>query len=168
MTEDESRNKANKKKYKKKEKDRDKEMRKEKGSSTAFHINDHRDVLVEVLTRLDARSLALAACVCRLWSGICRHDTLWENLCNRHVSSPSTPYHVRPVVVALGGYRRLYTACVGPALERLRDRDEARRLSLSLSLSLSLFSIDCYERQGGRRRGEASSLMFLCPPLNVS
>ncbi|KAG9443510.1 hypothetical protein H6P81_014850 [Aristolochia fimbriata] len=150
---------GNKKKYKKKD-----ELR------GTFHINDHRDVLVEVLTRLDARSLALAACVCRLWSAICRHDALWENLCHRQVSAPSpaAPCRLRLVVAALGGYRRLYTACVGPALARLRGRDEARRLSLSLSLSLSLFSIDCYERLGGRRLGDASSLSFLCPPLNVS
>ncbi|GLT27446.1 hypothetical protein SLA2020_024430 [Shorea laevis] len=136
-----------------------------------FFINDHVDILVEVLGRLDGRSLCVAACVCRLWCTIARNDSLWEDLCFRHVSPP--PSSVRPVVVALGGYKRLYMACVRPVLNRLGrvrrawTRDEVQ-------LSLSLFCIDCYERLGGvggngRLAGgdSPSSLMFLCKPVNV-
>jgi hypothetical protein len=71
----------------------------------------------------------------------------------------------RAVVAALGGYRRLYRLCLGPALDRLGRA----RAHLSLSLSLSLFSIDCYERLGGAgRQVPPSSLLFLRKPVDVS
>ncbi|XP_043692180.1 F-box protein SNE [Telopea speciosissima] len=155
-----------------------------------FCINDHRDILVEILKRLDGRSLGVAACVCRLWNSFTRHDWLWENICFRYVSPP--PYDVRPVVLALGGYRRLYMVCLRPLLTRLSS--SSSRLSLGgggggggdgrvwtrdeVQLSLSLFSIDYYERLvlGSTIEGEASSsssstsassLMFLCKAVNV-
>ena len=99
---------------------------------------------------------------------MCIRDSVWEALCNRHVAGggPGT----KGVVTALGGYRRLYRVCVGPVLDRLGrigwaagpGEDPAH---LSLSLSLSLFSIDCYERLGGRQR---SSLLFLSSPVDVA
>ncbi|KAF8410845.1 hypothetical protein HHK36_003382 [Tetracentron sinense] len=82
-----------------------------------FCINDNGDVLVEILKRLDDRSLGVAACVCRLWCSITRQDSVWENLCFRHVYPP--PSDIRPVVVAMGGYRRLYMVCLRPVLSRL-------------------------------------------------
>ncbi|GMG98754.1 hypothetical protein Nepgr_000594 [Nepenthes gracilis] len=150
-----------------------------------FCINDHRDVLVEILKRLDARSLGVAACVCRLWCSITRNDALWEHLCFRHVSPP--PSGVRTVVVALGGYKRLYMVCVKPVLSRLAgakigsdgrgtggggnggDSDLTRRVwrRHGAQMSLSLLCVDCYERLGGRLGdASASSLMFLCEPVN--
>ncbi|XP_052178715.1 F-box protein SNE [Diospyros lotus] len=149
-----------------------------------FCINDHMDILIEILQRLDGRSLGAAACVCRLWRSIARNDWLWEHLCFRHVSPPPAA-GVRPVVAALGGYRRLYMVCVRPVLSRLSG---VKRLRLGpgaggevaprrawsrheVELSLSLFCIDYYERLGGGggRLGDASasSLMFLCKPVNV-
>uniref|UniRef100_A0A7N0TDS9 F-box domain-containing protein n=1 Tax=Kalanchoe fedtschenkoi TaxID=63787 RepID=A0A7N0TDS9_KALFE len=139
---------------------------------TGFNINDDADVLMEVLSRLDDRSLGVAACVCRLWSSITRDDAFWEMLCFRH-ASPAP--RVRQVVVALGGYRKLYMVCVrrrvmgrlGP--ERGWTREEVQ-------LWLSLFCVDCYERLGGKQGSdgggdglmtEAPSLMFLCEPVNV-
>lgn len=137
----------------------------EQDKTKGFSINDNADLLAEILSRLDGRSLGVAACVCRLWSGVCRRDTVWEALCTRHVSGGAAT--ARAVVAALGGYRRLYRLCMGPVLERLPParRDEAGHVSLSLSLSLSLFSIDCYERLGGRQR---SSLLFLRNTVDVS
>ncbi|KDP29918.1 hypothetical protein JCGZ_18487 [Jatropha curcas] len=143
----------------------------------AFPINDHVDILIEILKRLDGRSLGVAACVCRLWCTIARNDSLWEDLCFRHVSSPP-PSTVRPVVVALGGYKKLYMVCVRPVLSRLGrrlrlgDSDRVRRIWTrdEVQLSLSLFCVDYYERLGnGRLSGDASasSLMFLCKPVNV-
>ncbi|KAF3443268.1 hypothetical protein FNV43_RR12950 [Rhamnella rubrinervis] len=139
-----------------------------------FCINDHLDILIEILKRLDGPSLGSAACVCRLWCAITRNDSLWEHLCFRHVSSPP-PSSVRPVVVALGGYKRLYMVCVRPVLSRLGDPDLVRRVWTrdEVQLSLSLFCVDYYERLGGGsgRLGSgdasASSLMFLCKPVNV-
>jgi hypothetical protein len=133
----------------------------------AYNINDDADLLAEILARLDGRSLAAAACVCRLWAAVARRDAVWEALCLRHVDPPApTGPATRAVVAALGGYRRLYQLCLGPALDRLGRA----RAHLSLSLSLSLFSIDCYERLGGGagRQAPPSSLLFLCKPVDVS
>ena len=150
------------------------EENKEKRSK--FFINDHVDILIEILKRLDGRSLGVAACVCRLWCTIARNDSLWEDLCFRHVSPP--PSRVRSIVVALGGYKRLYMACVRPVRSRLGRFRRASWTRDEVQLSLSLFSVDCYERLGsvggsnstnGRLIGESSpsSLMFLCKPVNV-
>ncbi|GMH07142.1 hypothetical protein Nepgr_008982 [Nepenthes gracilis] len=150
-----------------------------------FCINDHRDLLVEIMKRLDARSLGVAACVCRLWCSITRNDALWEHLCFRHALSP--PSGVRTVVVALGGYKRLYMVCVEPVLSRLGtvkigldgdsggggtdgDSEVVRRVwrRYGTQLSLSLFSVDYYERLGARPDdSSASSLTFLCEPVNL-
>ncbi|RWR96003.1 F-box protein SNE-like protein [Cinnamomum micranthum f. kanehirae] len=130
-----------------------------------FVINDHLDVLVEILKRMDGRTLARSACVCRLWASISLHDSLWENLIVRHLHlRPPSAYaaSLRPVVLSMGGYRTLYTACVRPVLHRpLRSWDEVQ-------LSLSLLSVDCYERRliagggGPASSSSSSSLSFLC------
>ncbi|KAK8517855.1 hypothetical protein V6N13_128011 [Hibiscus sabdariffa] len=138
-----------------------------------FFINDHVDILIEILKRLDCRSLCVAASVCRLWCTIARNDSLWENLCFRHASPP--PTSVRSVVLALGGYKRLYMGCVRPVRRRLGRARRASWAGDEVQLSLSLFCVDYYERLGGsnsngRLVGESSpssSLMFLCKPVNV-
>ncbi|KAL8087981.1 F-box protein SNE-like [Apium graveolens] len=137
-----------------------------------FCINDHIDILIEILKRLDDRSLGVAASVCRLWCSVTRNDSLWEHLCFRNVSP--APLGVRPVVVALGGYRKLYMVCVRPVLSRLKrgkpgGSDIGRRVwsKQEVELWLSLFCVEYYERLmlgGGKVGGdkETSSLMFLC------
>ncbi|KAL6982448.1 hypothetical protein U1Q18_044308 [Sarracenia purpurea var. burkii] len=146
-----------------------------------FCINDHVDIMLEILKRLDGRSLGAAACVCRLWRSVARNDWVWEHLCFRHVSPPPEP-GVRLVVEAMGGYQRLYMVCLRPVLSRLArmkrlglggDGEEVARQVMSrheVELSLSLFSVAYYERLGGGGRlndEAASSLMFLCKPLTV-
>ncbi|RVW37512.1 F-box protein SNE [Vitis vinifera] len=138
----------------------------EKEKKPRFFINDNTDILMEILKRLDGRSLGVAACVCRLWRSVTWNDSLWEHLCFRHVSPP--PPGVRPVVVALGGYRRLYMMCLRPVLSRLGqmkrglggsggggDSDLVGRVWTrdSVQLSLSLFCVDYYERLDGRLVG---------------
>ncbi|XP_073307111.1 F-box protein SNE-like [Primulina huaijiensis] len=139
--------------------------------------SDNMDVLIEILKRLDDQSLGVAACMCCLWCGLTRNDSLWMHLCFRHLSPP--PDGVRTVVAALGGYRRLYMVCVKPVL-RVRGGEEwdAEWSRHEVELSLSLFCVDYYERLllgGGRIGGDStatataalSSLMFLCNTINV-
>lgn len=159
--------------------DGEREEVREENESSNFCVNDNMDLLIEILKRLDDRSLGVAACVCRLWCSLTRNDALWEHLCFRQLSPP--PEGVRTVVVALGGYRRLYTVCVKPVLSRLRAGAAAEGRVWTrheVELSLSLFCVDYYERLflgggggGGERRlsGDAppSSLMFLCKAVNV-
>ncbi|RXH79794.1 hypothetical protein DVH24_040941 [Malus domestica] len=56
---------------------------------------------------------------------------------------------VKPVIVALGGYKRLYRVYVRPILSRLSDSDMVRRVWTwdEVQLSLSLFCVDYYEVQ---------------------
>ncbi|KAL1307241.1 hypothetical protein HN51_049214 [Arachis hypogaea] len=152
-----------------------------------FFINDNIDILREILKRLDGASLGVAACVCRLWCSLARNDdSLWEHLCFRHVSGPPAA-SVKSVVLALGGYKRLYMVCVRPVLSRLGAESESDRrrvrwrreevpVAVVVQLSLSLFCIDSYERLHGNNNAgggiipsdaSASSLMFLCNPINV-
>lgn len=147
--------------------------RREQEKRPRFFINDNIDILREILKRLDGPSLGVAACVCRLWCSLTRNDdSLWEHLCFRHVSSPPTA-SVRAVVVALGGYKRLYMVCVRPVLSRLGNSERVRKRVWTrheVQLSLSLFCIDSYERlESGRIPSDASasSLMFLCNSVNV-
>ncbi|KAF5770981.1 putative F-box domain-containing protein [Helianthus annuus] len=126
-------------------------------------ITDHVDILTEVLQRLDGRSLSVAACVCRQWCSIVRNDSLWEHLCFRKLSVGS-----RSVVMALGGYRRLYMVCVRPLVSRLKERRVWDRNEMELTLSL--FCVEYYERLlggGVAVAGGAKSLKFLCEAVNV-
>ncbi|KAL8158580.1 hypothetical protein V2J09_000117 [Rumex salicifolius] len=147
-------------------------MRADDGETTSFCINDHADVLLEVLKRLDARSLGVGACVCRLWTSLTRNDVVWEHLCFRHLTPPPSPA-VRSLVSSLGGYRRLYKLCVEPALSSLRvDTEFTRRVWTrhGAQLTLSLFCVDYYERLGGAgicSDAATASLMFLCNPVNA-
>ncbi|XP_021766270.1 F-box protein SNE-like [Chenopodium quinoa] len=149
-----------------------------------YSINDYPDILVEVLKRLDGRSLGVASCVCRLWWSISKSDdSVWEYVCFRRVSPPP---RVRTLVLALGGYKRLYMVCVRPVLGRWNGSGRSRcgaELTRRVwsrqgaQLLLSLFCVDYYEKLGsgggggggGRIGSDAvpSSLMFLCKPVNV-
>lgn len=137
-----------------------------------FLINDNLDILIEILKRLDGPSLGVATCVCRLWCTIARSESVWEQVCFRHVKSP-LPSSVKTVVAALGGYKRLYMVSIRPVLSRLGYSDLVRRVWTQdeVQLSLSLFCVDYYERLTGSGRigGDASalSLMFLCNTVNV-
>lgn len=65
------------------------------GGGNCYNINDNADLLAEILARLDGRSLAAAACVCRLWAAVARRDAVWEALCLRHVGPASGPRPAR-------------------------------------------------------------------------
>ncbi|OIW16423.1 hypothetical protein TanjilG_19139 [Lupinus angustifolius] len=142
----------------------------EKEKRNKFFINDNIDILTEILKRLDGPSLGVSSCVCRLWCTLTHNnDSLWEYLCFRHLSTPPPP-SVRAMVAALGGYKRLYMVCVRPVLSRLGESERVRKRVWTrddeVQLSLSLFCIDSYESSNGSDNS-ASSLMFLCNPVNV-
>jgi len=129
------------------------------------------DVLFEVLKHLDSKSLAIAACVSRRWKRAAEEEALWEGICAKHwpeeVLYASQSGQLRSVVLALGGFRRLYVYCLRPLLDPLHhvlDQPNKKEWSKDqVHLSLSLFSIDCYERLG-RRSNCPTSLRFLCKP----
>ncbi|CAM6092713.1 unnamed protein product [Calypogeia fissa] len=140
-------------------------------------IDSSDDVIYEVMKHMDAKSLAIAACVSTKWRKVAEDETLWENVCIQHWSSPvAAQRQLRSVVLALGGFRRLYVQCLRPFSGRGRRVPQPLPSSLSgqanvdrewtkdeVHLSLSLFSIDCYERLG-RRQLSSSSLKLLCKP----
>nr|XP_043630929.1 F-box protein SNE-like [Erigeron canadensis] len=135
-----------------------------------FPINDHVDILIEILQLLDGKSLGMAACVCKQWCSIVRNDSLWEHLCFKNLSPP----RVRSVVVALGGYRRLYMVCIRPVVSRLKIRRVGESLLWNrneVEVLLSLFCVEYYERllEGGviGYESQEKSLKFLCEAVNV-
>nr|CAD1823125.1 unnamed protein product [Ananas comosus var. bracteatus] len=76
------------------------------------------DAIYEVLRRADARTLAAAACVSRRWRRLAADERLWEAACVRHWEA-ARDYggaRLRPVVLALGGFRRLHSLYLAPLL----------------------------------------------------
>ncbi|KAI8007579.1 F-box protein SNE [Camellia lanceoleosa] len=150
-----------------------------------FCINDHLDILSEILKRLDGRSSApppaSAACGAPLPATTGSGSTSASATCLRRL--PDSGRWLPPRAGTRGSPRCVYVP-FSPAsrMKKLRlgggggggewevvgrvwARDE-------VELSPSLFCIDYYERLGGgggRHGGDssASSLMFLCKPVNV-
>eukprot|EP01018_Ginkgo_biloba_P026256 Gb_01942 [translate_table: standard] len=147
----------------------------------AWQSNDNDDMLFEVFKHLDSKSLAIASCVSRRWKFAAEEEKLWEGICTQHwpFLNGSQSAQLRSVVLALGGFHRLYVHCLRPLLSRQFDshrlhvpsstRPSDKHLNTrewskdEVHLSLSLFSIDCYERLG-RRSCCPTSLKFLRKP----
>ncbi|KAJ6813436.1 F-box protein GID2 [Iris pallida] len=76
------------------------------------------DLVLEVLKRADARTVARAACVSRRWRRMAEDERLWEAVCTAHWASIGCGTHqLRSVVLALGGFRRLHSAYLLPLLQ---------------------------------------------------
>ncbi|KAL7116979.1 hypothetical protein ACP275_03G041600 [Erythranthe tilingii] len=74
------------------------------------------NLLYEVLRHVDdGRTLAKAACVSRQWKRTAHDERLWELICTRHYHR--SPMQLRAVVLALGGFRRLYSSHLWPLLK---------------------------------------------------
>ena len=81
-------------------------------------VNLDENLLYEVLKHVDARSLASAACVSKLWHKTAQDERLWELICTKHLANMGCPnQQLRSVVLALGGFRQLLLL-----LQRLRHR----------------------------------------------
>ncbi|KAK6138850.1 hypothetical protein DH2020_027403 [Rehmannia glutinosa] len=74
------------------------------------------NLLYEVLRHVDdGRTLAKAACVSRQWKRTAHDERLWELICTKHYHR--SPMQLRAVVLALGGFRRLYSSHLWPLLK---------------------------------------------------
>ncbi|XP_022876143.1 F-box protein GID2-like [Olea europaea var. sylvestris] len=134
----------------------------------------HDNLLFEVLKHVDdGRTLASAACVSRQWKRTAQDERLWELICTKHYNS--TPLQLRVVVLALGGFRRLYSSHLWPLLRQSsssssssspssvsawpclppapaeRPRSKARWGRDEVNLSLSLLSIKYFEKMSFNR-----------------
>lgn len=98
------------------------------------------NLVFEVLKHVDARTLAMAACVNREWHKTAQDERLWELICTKlWANTGCGEQQLRSVVLALGGFRRLLALYLFPLSKPLRlGKDE-------LHLSLSLLSIRYFE-----------------------
>jgi len=147
-------------------------------------IASNVDMLNEIFKHLDAVSLAMASCVSQKWKQATDDEGLWEAICTRQWPSTASSQsgQLKSVVVALGGFRRLYVNCLHPLLSR-NNRSYKHLKSCSISkgasssskqkwskdevyLSLSLFSIDCYERIAPLAPHSSRMAGILCKPCS--
>ncbi|KAK4352149.1 hypothetical protein RND71_027667 [Anisodus tanguticus] len=70
------------------------------------------NLLYEVLKHVDGRTLATAACVSKRWNQTALDERLWELICTKH--NRNQQQQLRAVVLALGGFRRLYSLYLWP------------------------------------------------------
>jgi len=142
------------------------------------------DMLNEIFKHLDAVSLAMASCVTKKWKQAADDEGLWEAICTRHWPSTASSQsgQLKSVVVALGGFRRLYVNCLHPLLSRnnssykdlksgsiSKEASSSSKLKWSkdeVYLSLSLFSIDCYERIAPLAPHSSRMAGILCKPYS--
>lgn len=73
------------------------------------------NLLYEVLKHVDPRTLAASACVSKQWKKTAEDERLWEMICTEHYAKD--PLQLRAVVLALGGFRRLYSLYLWPLLK---------------------------------------------------
>ncbi|XP_052188440.1 F-box protein GID2 [Diospyros lotus] len=141
------------------------------------------NLLYEVLKHVDARTLAMAACVSKRWHATARDERLWELICTRHCSNIGCATHqLRSVVLALGGFRRLHSLYLWPLFKPSSSSSSSPPSSSAwpclspppglvpaqpaasgaktrwgkdeVHLSLSLLSIRYYERMNFNNRGK--------------
>lgn len=156
--------------------DEEKEVSRESG-----FVNLDENLLYEVLKHVDARTLGTAACVSKQWHKTAQDERLWELICTRHWPNIGCGNHqLRSVVLALGGFRRLYSLYLCPLSKpssssssspspsasawpfvgtpmipsKSKSSSSSSRLSKDeIHLSLSLFSIRYYEKMNLSNRG---------------
>ncbi|MCD9645958.1 hypothetical protein HAX54_035397 [Datura stramonium] len=83
----------------------------EKGEETDAVLLDE-NLLYEVLKHVDGRTLATAACVSKQWNQTALDERLWELICTK--DNRNQQQQLRAVVLALGGFRRLYSLYLWP------------------------------------------------------
>ncbi|KAI4321500.1 hypothetical protein MLD38_034870 [Melastoma candidum] len=120
--------------------------------------NLDENVLFEVLKHVDAQTLARCACVSKTRTRTSRDERLWEMVCTRHRPCFGCgSEELRSVVIALGGFRRLYSLY----LLRLKQAVGSGSGTDEAHLFLSLLCIGCYEKMNLSSRGRR--LFILIP-----
>lgn len=133
------------------------------------------DLVLEILKRADARTLARAACVSRRWRRMVEDERIWEAVCTRHWASVGCGAHqLRAVVLALGGFRRLHSVYLLPLLQpshvprhgfpglppAVAGKAPARWGKDEVQLSMALLSIGYFEKMnsnfGAFKKGGSS------------
>lgn len=135
-------------------------------SSGILRLDDN--LLFEVLKHVDAKTLAMAACVSKQWHKTAQDERLWELICTKQwANNGCGEQQLRSVVLALGGFRRLLSLYLWPLSkpqssstsswaaipQMIRSKPPASRLGKDeVHLSLSLLSIRFYERMNVNKR----------------
>ncbi|KAL3505102.1 hypothetical protein ACH5RR_034943 [Cinchona calisaya] len=153
---------------------------KESEAGEAEAVLSDENLLYELLKHVDARTLAAAACVNKQWNKTAKDERLWELICTEQYAK--NPLQLRAVVLALGGFRRLYSLYLWPLLKPSSSSASASRPVSSVwpclppsppvpekssgagmktrwgkdevNLSLSLLSIRYYEKMNFNNRGK--------------
>lgn len=145
-------------------------------------VNLDDNLLFEVFKHVDARTLAMAACVSKQWHKTAEDERLWELICTRHWANTGCGnQQLRSVVLALGGFRRLHSLFIWPLTKPQSSSSTSSSASSSspsssssswspfpamigskppapwgkdeVHLSLSLLSIRYYEKMNFTNRG---------------
>ncbi|KAL5559104.1 hypothetical protein UlMin_035315 [Ulmus minor] len=91
------------------------EEEEEEGVIGSGFMNLDNNLLFEVLKHVDAKSLAMAACVSKQWHETAQDERLWELICTRQWANIGCGnQQLRSVVLALGGFRRLHSLYIWP------------------------------------------------------
>ncbi|XP_022766458.1 F-box protein GID2-like [Durio zibethinus] len=132
-------------------------------------MNLDENLLYEVFKHVDARTLAIASCVSKLWLKTAKDERLWELICTRHWANIGCgTQQLRSVVLPLGGFRRLHSLYLGPLSKPqgasasswaspfrkiINSKPPARWGKDEVNLCLSLLSIQYYEKMNFTNRG---------------
>ncbi|CAA7037359.1 unnamed protein product [Microthlaspi erraticum] len=112
--------------------------------------NLDENLVYEVLKHVDARTLAVSACVSKIWHKTVQDERLWELICTRHWANLGcSSLQLRSVVLALGGFRQLHSLYLWPLSS---PNPHARLGKDELKLSLSLLSIQYYGKMSFTKR----------------
>nr|GEV28126.1 hypothetical protein [Tanacetum cinerariifolium] len=73
------------------------------------------NLVYEIMKHVDAKTLGSASCVNKQWHRTAQDERLWEMICTQHWTNMSCGNNqLRSVVLALGGFYRLYAHYLWP------------------------------------------------------
>ncbi|XVE70153.1 hypothetical protein DITRI_Ditri10aG0049000 [Diplodiscus trichospermus] len=144
-----------------------KKIKEEADEEESGLLNLDENLLYEVFKHVDARTLAMASCVSKLWLKTAKDERLWELICTRHWANIGCgTQQLRSVVLPLGGFRRLHSLYLWPLSKPqvasasswappkiINSKPPARWGKDEVHLCLSLLSIQYYEKMNFTNKG---------------